>query len=273
MPRARRTGTRRVPHRASAGDVPDAASAGAAAPRIEPVAQLKGARPPGEYPVVVIGSGPGGLQTAYSLGRLGVETAVISTDDGPGGMFRRFPLFQRLITWTKIHAPAERGTRPYEWYDWNSLIGEDPTVRALVPQFMDGSSYFPARHEMERGLTEFRDRADVAVRYGCRWESTRMEGERFVVTTSDGEYMCRALVIAVGMTEPWKPANIPGIDLAPHYVDTMTVADYAGKRVLIVGKRNSGFEVADALLPWARQIVLASPRPARISVLVRSTAA
>jgi hypothetical protein len=31
--------------------------------------------------------------------------------------------------------------------------------------------------------------------------------------------------------------------------------------------------VADGLLPWARQIVLASPRPARISVLVHSTAA
>jgi thioredoxin reductase len=238
------------------------------------VAQLNGgACPPGEYPVVVIGSGPGGLQTAYSLGRLGVSTAVLSADEGPGGMFRRFPLFQRLITWTKIHAPAERGTRPYEWYDWNSLIGEDPTLRALVPEHMDGTSYFPAREEMERGLTEFRDRSKIAVRHDCRWESTRMDGDRFVVATSDGEYRCRALVVAVGMTEPWKPSNIPGIEIAPHYVETKPVREYAGRRVLVIGKRNSGFEVADALLPWARQIVLASPRPARISVLVHSTAA
>jgi hypothetical protein len=81
------------------------------------------------------------------------------------------------------------------------------------------------------------------------------------------------LVVADGMTRPWKPDNIPGIELAPHYVETKPAREYSGARVLIVGKRNSGFEVADALLPNARQIVLASPRPARISVLVHSTAA
>jgi thioredoxin reductase len=238
------------------------------------VAELNGkACPPGDYPVVVIGSGPGGLQTAYSLARAGVRSALLSADDRPGGMFRQFPLFQRLITWTKIHAPAERGTRPYEWYDWNSLIGEDPKLRALVPEFMDGTSYFPSRPEMESGLSEFTGRAQLDVRYGCRWEGTRGDGVGFIVTTSDGEYTCKALVVAVGMTEPWKPTNIPGIEHVPHYVETKQAREYAGKRVLVVGKRNSGFEVADALLPWARQIVLASPRPARISVLVHSTAA
>lgn len=229
--------------------------------------------PPGDYPVVVLGSGAGGLQTGYSLARLGVEHAVLSEDDQPGGMFRRFPLFQRLITWTKPHAPAERGTRPYEWYDWNSLIGEEPEQRALVPSFMDGTSYFPSRDEMERGLAAFADRGGVQVRYGCRWEATRRDAENgFVVETAEGEYRCKALIVAVGMTEPWKPP-IPGFDDVPHYVDMRPVREYAGKRVLVIGKRNSGFEIADGLLPWARQIVLASPRPARISVLVHSTAA
>jgi thioredoxin reductase len=238
------------------------------------VAELNGKPfPPGEYPVVVLGSGAGGLQVAYSLARIGVEHAIISEDDAPGGMFRRFPLFQRLITWTKPYAPVERGTRPYEWYDWNSLIGEEDEQRALVPSFMDGTSYFPSRDEMERGLAAFAERGGVQVRYGCRWEATRRDGDdRFVVETSDGEYRCNALVVAVGMTEPWKPA-IPGMEDVPHYVETKPAREYAGKRVLVVGKRNSGFEIADGLLPWASQIVLASPRPARISVLVHSTAA
>ena len=46
-------------------------------------------------------------------------------------MFRRWPFFQRLLSWTKPHAPAARGTRAYERYDWNSLLGEEPETRAI----------------------------------------------------------------------------------------------------------------------------------------------
>jgi hypothetical protein len=41
-------------------------------------------------------------------------------------------------------------------------------------------------------------------------------------------------------------------------------------RLLIVGKRNSGFELASGLLPWASEITLVSPRPVRFAVLARS---
>jgi thioredoxin reductase len=228
--------------------------------------------PPGDYPVVVVGSGAGGLQAAYSLGRAGVRYALLSADDRPAGMFQRFPFFQRLITWSKPYAPVRRGTREYEWYDWNSLLGEEDDQRALVPGFMDGSSYFPSRAEMERGLTAFVERTGLRIRYGCRWEGTGRREDGFVVETSDGEYRCRVLVVAVGMTEAWKP-DIPGLDQVPHYVDLEEPKAYAGQRVFVIGKRNSGFEIADGLLPWARQIILGSPRPARISVLTHSTAA
>ena len=54
--------------------------------------------PPGTYPLVVVGSGPGALQLTYSLRALGVEHAVISRDDAPGGMFRKWPIFQRMLS-------------------------------------------------------------------------------------------------------------------------------------------------------------------------------
>jgi thioredoxin reductase len=222
--------------------------------------------PPGRYPVVVIGSGPGGLQLSYWLQRLGVAHATLSADQAPGGMFLRYPLFQRLNTWTKPYAEAERGSHLYEWYDWNSLIGELPEHRAFVAQFMDGTSYFPSRAEMASGLAAFAERASVRVRYGCRWESTRQDGEGFTLGTFDGEYACRFPVFAIGMAEPWKPA-IPGLEFATHYVDVTPARTFAGRRVFIVGKRNSGFEIADALLPWARLIILGSPRPPMLSVL------
>src|SRR5438034_8662613 len=55
----------------------------------------------------------------------------------------------------------------------------------------------------------------------------------------------RSLVVAVGMAEPWKP-DVPGLALVPHYVRTRAPRTYADQRVVILGKRNSGFEVADA---------------------------
>jgi thioredoxin reductase len=229
--------------------------------------------PPGEYPIVVVGSGPGALQTSYFLGRLGIEHAVISADVGPGGMFRKWPFFQRLLSWTKPYAPAEKTSRAFERWDWNSLVAREPELRSLAAEFMDGSSDFPSRPEMEAQLTAFADRAGVRVRYGCRWQSTRREetadGDRFILTTTDGEYRCRYAIFAVGVAEPWNPPT-PGIELAVHYADTRAAESYAGKRLFIIGKQNSGFELATGLLQWASRISLASPKPAKTSIETRS---
>jgi thioredoxin reductase len=225
--------------------------------------------PPGDYDVTVVGSGPGGLQTSYWLRRFGVRHAVLSRDDAPAGMFQRFPIFQRLITWTKPDAPVAKTTREYEWYDHNSLLADEPELKALVPGFMDRAFDLPSRSEMEAGLSAFAERARLEARYGCAWESTRYDGDRVVLVTSDGEYSSRAVVFAVGVTEPWF-ADVPGLEHATHYVDVLDPARYADRTIFIVGKRNSGFELAQGLLPWAQSIYLGSPRPVQTDALALS---
>jgi thioredoxin reductase len=184
-------------------------------------------------------------------------------------MFRRWPFFQRLLSWTKPFAPEERGTRYYERYDWNSLLGDEARLRAIQPGLMDGSSYFPARAEMEQNLATFAREGGVQVRYGCQWTRTRREGDGFVLETTDGEYRTGVPVFAFGIAQPWKP-DIPGMADVPHYADTRAPETYAGKRILIIGKEVSAFELANGFLPWAKQIVLASPRPVSLSVVTRS---
>ena len=229
--------------------------------------------PPGDYPVVVVGSGPGAIQVSHALRARGVDHAVISADPSPGGMFRRWPFFQRLLSWTKPYAPVDRTERAYERYDWNSLLGDRPGERAIAPELMDGSSYFPSRPEMERNLATFVERAALPIRYECRWTATRREdgpdGVGFVLTTTDGEYRAPIAIFAVGVAEPFSPPT-PGIELTAHYADTRPAETYAGRRIFILGKQNSGFELASGLLPWARRITLASPSPAKLSVNTRS---
>ena len=76
-------------------------------------------------------------------------------------------------------------------------------------------------------------------------------------------------MFALGVTEPWL-ADVPGLEHAAHYVDTRDPGRYQGREVFVVGKRNSGFEVAQGVLPWARKIVLGSPRPVQMEALALS---
>lgn len=99
--------------------------------------------------------------------------------------------------------------------------------------------------------------------------ATSRDGDGFVLHTAAGDYRARALIFAVGVAQPRLPET-PGIEHARHYVDTGDAASYAGKRLFIIGKQNSGFELASGLLQWASPILLASPRPARRSVNLHS---
>jgi len=98
----------------------------------------------------------------------------------------------------------------------------------------------------------------------------RFRDGALVVSDDEGDTVLRGVptVLAVG-ARPWI-APIPGLEAAPHYVAANLPERYQGKSVFIVGKRNSAFELAQGLLPWARRIVLGSPRPVDTAMLAFS---
>ena len=123
---------------------------------------------------------------------------------------------------------------------------------------------------MEAGLRLFAERTGLRVRYETPWQGTSRDGDRLRPAHPDGDYRSRVVIFAVGVAEPLLPET-PGIEHAvPTTRETREAASYAGKRLFIIGKQNSGFELASGLLQWASPIILASPRPAQLSVNLHS---
>ena len=188
-------------------------------------------------------------------------------------MFRRWPFFQRLLSWTKPYAPADRHSREFERWDWNSLLAKEPELRGLQAEFMDGSSDFPSRPEMEANLGAFASGRGSPCATAA--PGNRRAGKRALTVRASSSSRATAstaarhLIFAVGVAEPYSPAT-PGIELAVHYADTRGAETYAGKRLFIIGKQNSGFELASGLLQWASRITLSSPSPAKTSIETRS---
>lgn len=206
---------------------------------------------------LIIGAGPAGLQLGYLLDKAGRDYLILERDV-PGSFFKKFPRHRKLISINKIHTGYDDPETNLRW-DWNSLICDDESLR--FPLY--SNSYFPPADDMVRYLADYADRCRLRLQCGTEVANVSRVGTHFTVTDATGQrYRCKRLVVATGVSELYVPEDVPGIELAEHYTGvSVDPDDFTNQRVLILGKGNSGFETADALVPTASVIHLASPRP------------
>lgn len=211
---------------------------------------------------LVVGAGPAGLQLSYFLQRAGADYLTVEREAAPGSFFRQYPRHRKLISLNKVHTTSDDPEIRLRW-DWNSLLNDSPDL--LFPRY--SRDYFPHADDLTRYLDDFQRDHGLNVAYGT--EVLRVErvedGPGFTVTTGRGVVRCRCLVVATGWGMPHVPP-IKGIEYATGYEDmSVDPADYAGQCVLILGKGNSAFETASALLGHASMLHLASRRPLRLA--------
>lgn len=168
------------------------------------------------YDAVVIGGGPAGLTAALYLAREGIETLVIEKG-GMGG--------QVGIT----------------------------NVLDNFPGFDEGIS----GAEFAEKLTRQARRFDAEILQAQ--EVVRLEwkaGHWCIGTASGQSYAAKAILLATGAR--YRRLNVPGEDsllgINIHFCATCDGAFYKGKKVLVVGGGNSGFEEGLFLTKFADQV-------------------
>lgn len=168
------------------------------------------------YDAIIIGSGPTGLTAATYLAREGVDALVIEKA-GLGG--------QAGITQTLDNFP-----------------GFDEGIPGAE---------FAAR------LTRQAQRFGAEILQAQNVVSIDQDGQYLCVHTSDGsEYGAKAVLLAAGAH--YRRLGIPGEDdligANVHFCATCDGAFYKGKKVLVVGGGNSGFEEGLFLTRFASQV-------------------
>jgi thioredoxin reductase len=210
----------------------------------------------------ILGAGPAGLQLGYYLERSGHDYVILDRADQVGSFWLRYPRSRELISFNRDSGIYDDPELKMRW-DWNSLLTD--SYEHLFPDYSD--RLFPLREEMLAYLADFAERYHLDLRFGFDVRRVSKDPDGWFTLTSSGgeECRCRYLVVATGLSRPYVP-DIPGIELAEDY-DTISLdpGEFKRQRVLIIGKGNSAFEVADRILDRAAIVHLASPTPVRLA--------
>ncbi|GAA4908792.1 ArsO family NAD(P)H-dependent flavin-containing monooxygenase [Streptomyces coeruleoprunus] len=133
----------------------------------------------------------------------------------------------------------------------------------MPPQ--EGGTYPDAAHVVAY-LEEYERRYGLPVHRPVRVEGVHRDGPYLRVETGTGTWRARAVVSATGTwSRPFLPA-VPGRDVFRgrqlHTVEYASAADFAGRRVIVVGGGNSGAQIAADLAPLA-DLTWVTPREPR----------
>ncbi|MEU2023733.1 NAD(P)-binding domain-containing protein [Streptomyces sp. NPDC016469] len=128
---------------------------------------------------------------------------------------------------------------------------------------------YPHRDEVVAYLTAYAGRLGAEIRTGCGVGAVRRTGDGFeVVLEGGGRLSVQGVVAAFGtFGRPFRPA-LPGLEKFTgqvlHAADYRDPDPFAGRRVVVVGARNSAVQIAAELAETAR-VTLATRTPVKFA--------
>ena len=204
--------------------------------------------------------GPAGLQLGYFLEKANRNYIILEAGENPGTFFKKYPIHRQLISINKVYTGYDNPEINLRW-DWNSLISDSEEM--LFKNY--SKKYFPNADKLVQYLNDFASHFKIKIQYDTKVVKISKKNFFQLIDSCGNTYISKHLIIATGFTKPYVPA-IPGIELAENYTEvSVNPEDFINEKVLIIGKGNSGFETADALVDTTAQIHLASPNPVKMA--------
>ena len=198
--------------------------------------------PSSAAPVIVIGGGQSGLAAARALRELRMPAVVLEASERPAGSWPRY---------------------------YDSLRLFSPAVYSSMPgmPFPGAPGRYPGRDEVASYLEHYAARLDVEIQTGTRVQTIRQDGREFIVVTASGPALRASGIVAASgsFSNPYRP-SFPGEEdftgERSHVADYRRPAQYAGRRVIVVGAGDSAAQVANELATVAT-VTVASRHPVR----------
>jgi thioredoxin reductase (NADPH) len=169
------------------------------------------------HDVMIVGAGPTGIAASLAAKEHKLNYVTIE-QDSLGGTVASFPRRKLVMT-----APA---TLP--------IVGKVKFTETTKEALLE----FWQKVERTTGIT---------INYGERLEAINRTGDVFAIKTTKGNYLARAVLLAIGRRGTPRKLEVPGEELTKVTYRLSDPAQYRGLHVLVVGGGDSAIESAVTL--------------------------
>ena len=238
------------------------------------------------YDYVIVGAGPAGLQMARHMQEKGRSYVLLEKNSTVGARFVHYPKHRILISINKMHAGKEEGREFHMRHDWNSILHTAQDLDDVPPppiSFQNYTSdYLPHADALVNYLQDFAEHYKLNIQsnsqvvkvYQDKYLNIKNDAsdtiKKFslvVQTTNNTEssfmtVRCKRVIWATGLrsTESFDNIQAPhGKVIRYHDLDVGQLnKTFVNKNVLILGKGNTGMEIAQSIMPFANSIEMLS---------------
>ncbi len=220
------------------------------------------------YKYLIIGAGPAGLQLGYYFNKTNDDYIILERNGNSGSFFEKYPIHRKLISVNKRNIESDPGTDLNEFayrHDWNSLICDNKQLR--VKNY--SNNFFPDADDLVKYLNDFSKYYKLNIGYNCLVTKIKKIDNTFEIIIKNNNVdkiiNCKYLFICTGVSQEYIPP-IKGIEYTIPYKNLSNDSkEFENKNVAIIGRGNSGLEVADSIINNAKYICLVGRNPPKFA--------